>query len=186
MILDILLSLLRLWSCYCLAMRIRASWLLIMLLQIFKIATLQSLGLSILAASKCLLFGISCLAWLQWRPKTQVNRPLFPIALSPAWQARTAYLFCLLMIYLYVYTRIDTQIVIMLCNLTAYCLAALQCSQCWLIWMLYDLFLMQMFVDMAMPLSACTTLLYIPIAIYGHYFWQQTSTVHTYPSTIAA
>ena len=67
---------------------------------------------------------------------------------------------------------VDKEILIVACNLTGYFLATFKQRFCWLAWVIYDLILIDVFLQIGMTLSAFVTLLYLPLALFGAYNWQ--------------
>ena len=171
MIADLLLTTLRLLTCFMLAQRIRSAWLLGICSSVYKISILSAIDCKILASSKCLTLLLSGYAWFKWGNKDHVATE------HPDHKIGSAHLLiagiCLLsVVATHTLVRaVDLQTIIGAVNLLAYYMAAHKHRSCWTVWIVYDILLICLFVEKKLYLNAVTTILYIPIALSGHHFW---------------
>tara|TARA_B100001989_G_scaffold252478_2_gene234676 strand:- start:3369 stop:3905 length:537 start_codon:yes stop_codon:yes gene_type:complete len=169
---DFILSVLRLVACYLLVVKNQAAWALILITNLFKILVLYKIGLPLLSISKLMTSCLSCVAWCFWHQEPQKWPKWANVAIDGYAYVSIVTLGFMSMLMVAGSSFVDKEVLIVACNLTGYLLAAFKQRFCWAAWVIYDLVLIDVFLQLGMILSAMVTMLYLPLALLGAYKWQ--------------
>ena len=173
---DLVLSISRLCAFHYLIKNHRFAWPLTLCITLYKIFILYQVNLKILALSKCINLAIGSMAWNRWYQQDQSGTNM-PSSILNRSQLRFIWALCLTFIIIHHFhmTALGIENITAILSTLGYCLAAYRKRECWTAWVIYDCFILCIFIEKELYMSALTTCLYFPIGLIGNIQWKKQS-----------